>query len=53
MALKPCKQHTNAAEAAYLRGGNNMLSYGYLRSPLLLLLMMTGGASQHAGTTSA
>lgn len=45
MALKPCKQHTNAAEAAYLRGGNNMLSYGYLRSPLLLLLMMTGGAS--------
>ena len=22
-----------------------MLSYGYLRSPLLLLLMMTGGAS--------
>ena len=49
MGFTERKQHTNASETAYLRGGNGILSSRHLRSLILLLLTMTLGATEAWG----
>ena len=45
------KHHTYASHAPYLRGANSILSCRYLRSLVLLAVMMVGGATGAWGQT--
>ena len=45
MGFTTRKHHTYASQTPYLRGGNSILSCRYLRSLLLIAVMMVGGAT--------
>ncbi|MBQ7509778.1 MAG: hypothetical protein IJT53_02560 [Prevotella sp.] len=52
MGFTTCKHHTFASQTPNLRGGNGILSCRYLRSLILLTVMMVGGATGAWGQTN-